>query len=93
MTAPMLLDGAMHGAAFLAYVEQVLVPTLRLGDIVVTPPTFAAASALVIQRGKALRYPAGLRASPCCATSPHGLKCRTDSSSRWPKNGEQRKTI
>ena len=24
MTAPMVLDGAMHGAAFLAYVEQVL---------------------------------------------------------------------
>src|SRR3546814_11016380 len=29
------LDGAMHGRAFLAYVEQVLVPTLRPGDIVV----------------------------------------------------------
>jgi len=35
MTAPMILDGAMHGVAFLAYVEQVLVPTLRPGDIVV----------------------------------------------------------
>jgi transposase len=35
MTAPMLLDGAMHGAAFLAYVEQVLVPTLQSGDVVV----------------------------------------------------------
>jgi transposase len=35
MTAPMVLDGAMHGAAFLAYVEQVLVPTLRSGDIVI----------------------------------------------------------
>ncbi len=35
MTAPMVLDGAMHGAAFLAYVEQVLVPTLAPGDIVV----------------------------------------------------------
>lgn len=35
MTAPMVLDGAMHGGAFLAYVEQVLVPTLRPGDIVV----------------------------------------------------------
>ena len=31
----MVLDGAMHGAAFLAYVEQVLVPTLKPGDIVV----------------------------------------------------------
>jgi transposase len=35
MTAPMVLDGAMHGAAFLAYVEQVLAPTLKPGDIVV----------------------------------------------------------
>jgi len=35
MTAPMVLDGAMHGCAFLAYVEQVLVPTLTPGDIVV----------------------------------------------------------
>ena len=35
MTAPMILDGAMHGAAFLAYVEQVLVPTLSCGDIVI----------------------------------------------------------
>ncbi len=35
MTAPMVLDGAMHAAAFLAYVEQVLVPTLKPGDIVI----------------------------------------------------------
>lgn len=35
MTAPMVLDGAMNGIAFRAYVEQVLVPTLLPGDIVV----------------------------------------------------------
>tara|TARA_S200002703_G_C3733840_1_gene225576 strand:+ start:244 stop:810 length:567 start_codon:yes stop_codon:yes gene_type:complete len=35
MTAPMTLDGAMNGPAFTAYVEQVLVPTLRSGDVVV----------------------------------------------------------
>jgi transposase len=35
LTAPMLLDGPMNGDAFLAYVEQVLVPTLAQGDIVV----------------------------------------------------------
>ena len=35
MIAPMILDGAMHGAAFLAYVEQVLAPTLSPGDIVI----------------------------------------------------------
>ena len=35
MTAPMVLDGAMHGVAFLAYVGQVLVPTLSPGGIVI----------------------------------------------------------
>jgi len=35
MTAPMVLDGPMNGAAFQAYVEQVLAPTLQPGDIVV----------------------------------------------------------
>lgn len=34
-TAPMVLDGAMDGKAFLAYVQQVLVPTLKDGDLVV----------------------------------------------------------
>jgi transposase len=33
--APWLLEGAMDGAAFAVYVEQVLVPTLHPGDIVV----------------------------------------------------------
>jgi transposase len=35
LTAPMVLDGPMNGPAFLAYVEQVLVPTLKRGMIVV----------------------------------------------------------
>ena len=35
LAAPMLLDGPMHGAAFRAYVDQVLAPELRSGDIVV----------------------------------------------------------
>ena len=35
MTAPFVYDGAMNGAVFRAYVEQVLVPTLLPGDIVV----------------------------------------------------------
>lgn len=33
--APMVLDGPTQGGAFLAYVEQMLAPTLRPGDIVV----------------------------------------------------------
>ena len=35
MTAPMVLDGPMTSAWFLAYVEQILVPTLRRGDVVI----------------------------------------------------------
>jgi len=35
ITAPMVLDGAMNGEAFKAYVEQILVPTLKPGDIVI----------------------------------------------------------
>jgi transposase len=35
MTAPMVLDGPMTGGWFLAYVEQILVPTLRPGDVVI----------------------------------------------------------
>ena len=35
LAAPMVLDGPMDGLAFLAYVEQVLVPELKPGNIVV----------------------------------------------------------
>lgn len=35
MTAPMVLDGPMNATAFQAYADQVLVPTLKPGDIVV----------------------------------------------------------
>ena len=35
LTAPCVIDGPMNGNAFLAYVEQVLGPTLKPGDIVV----------------------------------------------------------
>ncbi len=33
--APCVVDGPINGESFLAYVEQVLVPTLRPGDIVI----------------------------------------------------------
>jgi transposase len=35
LTAPMLLEGAMTGQSFIAYIEQVLAPTLRRDDIVI----------------------------------------------------------
>jgi transposase len=35
LTAPMVIDGALDGSLFLAYVGQVLLPTLQPGDVVV----------------------------------------------------------
>lgn len=35
MTAPMVLDGPMTGKWFVAYVEHILVPTLRPNDVVI----------------------------------------------------------
>ncbi len=35
LTAPLVVDGAMNGDVFRAYVEQILVPTLVPGDVVI----------------------------------------------------------
>jgi transposase len=35
LTAPLVIDGPINGDLFLAYVEQHLAPTLKLGDIVI----------------------------------------------------------
>lgn len=35
LTAPLVLDGAMNGEAFLAYVQQFLAPTLQPQDAVI----------------------------------------------------------
>jgi hypothetical protein len=35
LVAPCVFDGAINGELFLAYVEQVLVPTLTKGDVVI----------------------------------------------------------
>jgi transposase len=35
LTAPLVVDGAINGDIFRAYVEQVLAPTLKSGDIVI----------------------------------------------------------
>jgi transposase len=59
LTAPMVLDGPMNGAAFHAYVEQVLAPTIGPGDVVILdnlPAHRAAAVRDMIQaRGADLR--------------------------------------
>ena len=60
MAAPMLINGAMNGEAFLAYVEQCLVPTLQRGDIVVMDnvPSHKVdgVQAVIEAAGAALRY-------------------------------------
>jgi transposase len=60
MSAPMMLDGPMDGAAFLAYAEHVLAPTLKPGDIVVLDnlPAHKAAAAreLIRSRGAELVF-------------------------------------
>jgi len=60
MIAPMVIEGAMTGEMFLAYIEQCLVPTLRRNDIVVMDncrvhlgPGIRQA---IEKRGAALRY-------------------------------------
>lgn len=35
LTAPLVVDGAMNGETFLAYIEQFLAPTLSPGDVVI----------------------------------------------------------
>jgi hypothetical protein len=37
LTAPFVIDGPINGDWFVAYVEQVLAPTLSQGDIVIIP--------------------------------------------------------
>ncbi len=39
--APCVIDGPINGTSFLAYVEQVLVPTLKPGDLVRIVPNHA----------------------------------------------------
>jgi transposase len=60
MVAPMLLDGAINGDWFEAYVAHVLAPTLRPGDIVVldnlSSHKRAAARAVIAARGAELRF-------------------------------------
>jgi transposase len=59
-TADMVLDGATDGAAFGAYVEHVLTPSLRPGDIVVmdnlAAHKMAAIIAAIAQTGAQVRF-------------------------------------
>lgn len=60
VVAPLVLDGPIHGSAFHAWVEQMLVPHLRPGDIVVMDNLgshkVAGIAAAIEQAGAQVRY-------------------------------------
>ena len=60
LVAPLVLDGAINGALFLAYVRQQLAPTLSKGDVVImdnlSPHKGAPALALIAQAGAQVRF-------------------------------------
>jgi transposase len=60
MVAPMVIEGAMNGEMFRAYVEQVLVPTLHRNDIVVmdnyAAHNVAGVREAIEEAGASLRY-------------------------------------
>jgi transposase len=60
IVAPMLIKGAMNGEAFLAYIEQCVVPTLKRRDIVVVDNVsfhkVRGVEAAIQARGASLRY-------------------------------------
>ena len=60
MTAPMVLDGPMNAISFRVYVESVLAPTLKPGDVVIMDNLAAhknrAIAAAINARGASLLY-------------------------------------
>jgi hypothetical protein len=80
MTAPMVLDGSMTGECFVAYVQQILVPTLRPGDIVILDnlpahKTAAARDAIEAAGAQMLLLPPyspDFNPRPICLRPPHG---------------------
>ena len=65
VTAPFVLDGPMDGPHFLAYVEQILAPTLKKGQIVfldnVSTHKVDGVEQAIEARGARSHFPAGLQ--------------------------------
>lgn len=75
LTAPMVLDGPIDGEWFLAYVEQVLAPTLNSGDIVMLDNLGSH------RRSKASSKTAARASSFCRNTLPTSILSRMPSAS------------
>ena len=84
----MVLHRPMYGAASLAYVEQLLVPALEPGDIVVMDNLPAHRSAAVRdairQAGAELRFQPPYSAARSAARSCPTDAARTPASTAWP---------
>ena len=80
MTAPMVLDGPMNGAWFLAYVQQVLAPTLKPGDVVIMDNLAAHKSTPIRDAIEAV----GARLLFLPPYSPTSIRSRTPSPSSRP---------
>ena len=77
LDAPLVIDGPINGESFAAYVEQVLVPTLKQGDIVVLDN-------LGSHKGAAVRLmirAVGARCSSCRPTAPISIRSSRSSPS------------
>jgi DDE superfamily endonuclease len=74
IAAPMVLDGPINRDAFTAYVEQVLVPDLKQGDIVIMDN-------LSSHKGKVIE---DMIAGPAQASSTCRLTAQTSTRSRTP---------
>lgn len=93
ITAPMVLDGAMHPAAFLAYVENVLVPTLQPGGILMMGNSPAQRTApvreAIYRAGSKLRFlrPCSHDANPIELLSSSAATSSSTPSTQSPNSG------
>ena len=99
LTAPGVFDGAIDGERFRAYIEQILVPTLQPGDIVIAdnlgPPKVAGIQRAIQAAGATLwylpPYSQDLNPIELCFAKLKALvrtaRCRS-TETRWPFLGE-----
>jgi transposase len=103
MVAPMVLDGPINGDWFEAYVEQVLVPELWPGDIVIMDNLSSHIRASVQMRieaaGASLRFlppysPTSIRSRRPSRAQGHALKSRRAHCQRlWGPDRQARRSV
>jgi hypothetical protein len=89
LIAPLVLDGAINGAAFLAYIEQMLCPVLRAGDVVICDNRHIRAGAALSPRRRATcTAPPAVRETCSCSPGIGQLRPRSDISTVIPMVSE-----